>query len=221
VPAGGKESFLARLEQVPAEERRSFAHHTVRKGETLSTIAGRYSVSMSELQSANRIANANKIYPGMNLVIPSKTAALPQALTSTAGSGSTKASASAPEAAPKAKSSSSSSGRTQTLSHVVRKGETLSGIAARYGVSAADLQSWNGLRNANHVMVGQSLKVQAKASASASTKSSSAAAVHVVRKGDTLSAIAARYDLSLEQLKRLNGIKGSHIEVGQKLKVRG
>ncbi len=224
VPAGGKDSFLARLEQVPAEERRSFAHHTVRKGETLSTIAGRYGISMSELQTTNRIANANKIYPGMNLVIPSKTAALPQALTSTAGGGaSSKASSSAPEAAPKAKSAPAATARTQTISHVVRKGETLSGIAARYGVSAADLQSWNGLRNANHVMVGQSLKVQAKSSSSSSssTKSSSAPRVHVVRKGDTLSAVAARYGLSLEQLKRLNGIKGSHIEVGQKLKVRG
>lgn len=222
IPAGSKETFLARLEQLPAEERRTFAHHTVRRGETLSTIAGKYGVSMSELQSTNRIANANKIYPGMNLVIPSKGGSLPQALTSTtttATSASTKTSSPRPEAATSTRTATAP--RTQTISHVVRKGETLSTIASTYRVSQADLQSWNGIRNANHVMVGQSLKIQTKASTSASSsKSSSTVSTHTVRKGDTLSAIAAKYGLTLDQLRRLNGLKGSHIEVGQKLKVR-
>lgn len=238
IPAGTATTFLAKLEQLPPEERRTFAHHTVRKGESLSMIATRYGVSMAELQATNKIANANKIYPGMNLVIPSKGGSLPAALTSTTGAGVSRPEAAASSA--RATSSAASTAkapapRTQTISHIVRKGETLSTIASRYGVSMSDLQSWNGIRNANHVMVGQTLKVQTRASSSAASSgaaSSSAKAAspsprratpttYTVRSGDTLTAIAAKHGLSLDELRRLNGIKGSHIEVGQKLKVGG
>jgi len=44
---------------------------------------------------------------------------------------------------------------------------------------------------------------------------------HTVRKGDTLSAICERYGVSMSELKRLNGLAGSSIQAGQKLKLRG
>ena len=88
MPAGRKESFLASLERVPPEERLTFVHHTVKRGETLSSIAGKYNVPMRELQSTNRIKDANRIYPGMDLVVPRAGSTPPAALTSTAGGSS-------------------------------------------------------------------------------------------------------------------------------------
>lgn len=53
-----------------------------------------------------------------------------------------------------------------------------------------------------------------------STKSSSGSRVHVVRRGETLSGIAKQYKISVTRLKSLNGLKGSRINAGQRLKVR-
>ena len=55
---------------------------------------------------------------------------------------------------------------------------------------------------------------------SASGGKSASGRYHTVRKGETLSKIAARYGLSVSQLKKLNGLKRDQIRVGQKLKVK-
>ena len=99
-----------------------------------------------------------------------------------------------------------------TLSwHTVRKGENLSAIATRYGVTTSELLRWNGLSNANHVEAGQKLKVYTPASEWST---------HTVRSGDTLSTIATKYGCSVSDLKTWNKISGSTIYAGQKLKVQ-
>lgn len=224
VPAGTGTTFLARLEQVPPEERLTFVHHTVKKGETLSTIANRYDLSLAEVQSANRISNPNRIYPGMNLVIPRPGTTPPEALTASVGGSSKPAASSSGSTSRSGGSSGGSSGsKAPTLSHTVRKGETLSTIASRYGVKASDLQRWNGISNANHVVVGQRLKVHGAASGGGSSSGSSSAATwssYTVRSGDTLSTIASRHGVTVAQLQSWNSISGSRILVGQKLKIR-
>ncbi len=205
VPAGKGQTFLAALEKVPPEERLTFVHHKVARGETLGVIASRYKVSVSDLQKTNRIANANRIYPGMQLVVPRPGGVPPEALTSSAGG-------SAPAAAPVRTSSNvSSSSRTTSLTHTVQKGENLSSIAAKYGVGLSQLMSDNGIKNANHVMVGQRLKVHTKATSWSS---------YTVRRGDTLSTIASRHGVSIGDLQSWNGISGSKILVGQTLKIK-
>lgn len=76
--------------------------------------------------------------------------------------------------------------------HVVKRGETLSGIALRYGVSIAQLRRWNGLRGDN-ILEGQHLQLWRK----------STAKYYVVRAGDTLSEIAESYGVSISLLRRL------------------
>lgn len=202
VPSGTRIDFLAKLEQVPPDERLTFVHHSVRRGETLGTIAARYGVPMLEVQSTNRITNPNRIYPGMDLIIPRPGTTPPVALTSTAGGSAKPASTTR---------TSSSSSKVHTISHTVRKGETLSSIASKYGVRQSELQSWNGIRNANHVMIGQRLKVQTAAPSWTS---------YTVRKGDTLSTIASRYKVNTSDLQAWNDISGSRILAGQTLKIR-
>ena len=112
-----------------------------------------------------------------------------------------------------------------TGSYVVRRGDTLGNIAARTGVSMGALAQANGIRNANLIYVGQVLVVPGR-SGSATSKSTSQAAtggsVYVVRRGDTLGSIAARYGTSVSALMAANGIRNpNRIYVGQRLYVRG
>ena len=98
----------------------------------------------------------------------------------------------------------------------VRAGDTLSDIAARYGVSVGSLMRVNGLRDSNHVEVGQTLRLPSGAAAGVTA----GAGRHTVRSGDTLGAIALQYRVSERQLMALNGLASAdHVERGQTLKL--
>lgn len=103
-----------------------------------------------------------------------------------------------------------------TGTYTVRAGDTLSGIAARFGTTAAKLGALNGIKDLNLIYPGQVLKVTGTAKPSPTSTSSS----YTVRRGDTLSGIAAAYGTTVAALVRLNGIKNPDlILVGQKLKL--
>lgn len=116
--------------------------------------------------------------------------------------------------------------------HRVRRGDTLSRIASRYGVSTDALRRANGLRSSK-VFSGQRLRIPGRAGASSSrvetgeisvrwssskAKATRAGTVRVGR-GDTLSAIAARHGTTVASLKKANGLRGSTVRAGQTLKV--
>jgi len=105
--------------------------YTVKPGDTLSGIAGRYGTSVSALQQANNISNPSLILVGQKFTIP--------------GSGS---------AAPSAPSSGGGG-----ASYTVKPGDTLSGIAGRYGTSVSALQRANNISNPSLILVGQKLTI--------------------------------------------------------------
>lgn len=111
--------------------------------------------------------------------------------------------------------------------HKVQRGETLSGIASQYGVSMAVLRQNNTLKN-DVVWVGQRLKIPASGAtvAAAAPKavakakpSKSQPVKHQVKRGDTLSAIAARYGVSMSEIERANKIKSGNVQLGQTLTI--
>ncbi|EOI7346333.1 N-acetylmuramoyl-L-alanine amidase AmiB [Yersinia enterocolitica] len=111
--------------------------------------------------------------------------------------------------------------------HKVQRGETLSGIASQYGVSMAVLRQNNTLKN-DVVWVGQRLKIPAAGAtvAAAAPKavakakpSKSQPVKHQVKRGDTLSAIAARYGVSMSEIERANKIKSGNVQLGQTLTI--
>lgn len=125
--------------------------------------------------------------------------------------------------------------RVPVVYYRVRKGDTLSKIAKRYGISSAELRNLNQLK-ANSVRPGQELLLRGTASAlaaadpvtaeatSRSTSGSSASKsskgrTHVVARGETLWSIAQRYQVDPTVLAQLNGISRNAIKVGQRLRI--
>jgi membrane-bound lytic murein transglycosylase D len=103
--------------------------------------------------------------------------------------------------------------------HTVGRGQTLSQIAARHGVSTDALKRYNGIGNADVVRVGQVLRIPPKGT-SPRPVSRSRVVTHRVRHGQTLSHIAEQYGTSVQALKRQNGISNAgKVRAGQVLKI--
>jgi LysM repeat protein len=176
--------------------------HTVGRGETLSAIAARYGTTVQAIVQANGLANANYIYAGQRLIIP--------------GAGSSGAASSGP-------TQSGSSG-----AYTVQRGDTLYSIATRHGTTVAALMQANGL-GSYLIYAGQRLVIPGAGSSGATSSgpiqsgASQAASggTYTVRRGDTLSAIAARYGTTVAALMQVNGLRSSLIYTGQRLTIPG
>lgn len=106
--------------------------------------------------------------------------------------------------------------------HVVEAGETLTQIAARYGVSQQELMAANQIINPSLIYVGQRLAIPGDAAQPVVQQEAASPAVHVVSPGETLSAIAARYDVTTAALAAANNIANpALIRSGQRLTIPG
>lgn len=153
--------------------------HTVRRGQNLYRISLRYGVSMRAIAMANGIRNPNRIYTGQRLYIPCRS-------TPPAG------------------------GR---YIHIVRRGETLAGIARWYGTSVRAIVRANNIRNPNRIYTGQRLVIPSRR-APAPVRGT----WYTVRRGDTLSGIAYRAGVSMWSIAYANNIYyPSYIYTGQRL----
>lgn len=95
--------------------------------------------------------------------------------------------------------------------HTVKKNETLSLIASKYGVSTSALQAFNNISNPNLLFVGKKLKIPGQGIKEVP---------YNVQKGDSLGGIASRFGVKLSDLANLNNIsRPDLIKVGQKIKV--
>ena len=111
--------------------------------------------------------------------------------------------------------------------HKVKRGETLSHIALRYGVSVRNIQRWNGI--GTKIKVGQRLTIYTNGSGPSSSSSgggntsvSNGYVMYTVRSGDNLWNIAKKFSgVSVSDIQRLNGLsKNSKIYPGKKLKIK-
>ena len=96
-------------------------------------------------------------------------------------------------------------------SYTVRRGDSLSEIAARFGISLAELKAGNGL-SGDVIHIGQTLRIPGSASIYSSAE-------HRIARGETLSEIAQRYRISLSSLRRANNLTSDTIRIGQVLKI--
>ena len=162
--------------------------HVVQAGETLAIIAARYGVTVQEIVSTNNIANANIIYVGQRLQIPSTGQQQPGAA----------------QPAP-----AQPGGCAQT--HTVVAGESLSGLAVRYGVTIQSLASANNTTVTSFVYIGQRLCIPGAGSGGGTTggggtPTRSGGVWYEVQIGDTLSRIAFNHGVTVNAIVQANNL---------------
>ena len=168
----------------------------VKPGETLSEIAERYGTSVQRLMQLNNLRSPQDLWAGSRIQVP--------------GAGG---------------ASSSGGARTTTVkaNYTVKPGETLSELAERYGTSVQRLMEMNNLRSAQDLWAGSRIQVPVTRTAAAPKPAvNKNATQHKVQSGESLSVIANRYGVSLQNLIAINGISDpNQVVVGQTIKLRG
>jgi membrane-bound lytic murein transglycosylase D len=206
VPLGARPAFedaFARLPEARKPARQITATYRVARGDTLGTIAARFGTSTAALQRANNLPRADRIYVNQVLDIPN-------------GGGSWSPLVWSPDAAPVRAAGTAPVGPDITGgaggTHVVQRGETLGAIASRYGTSVSALMAANDITSANRIQVGARLTVPGDGSVAPQR--------HVVRRGETLTAIAARYGHSVDTLVAANDLRSpDRLRVGMALSI--
>lgn len=214
--------------------------HKVRKGETLASIARKYDCSSSEIKKWNKLRKSS-VHNGQALKIyvqtkePAVQAKTPKSVPAT--------SEVAVNATPGATETEMAPVETKPVVaavspkyHVVKKGESLGKVAARYNVTTKDLMSWNKLKGAK-VMIGQKIRVNAplktiagEGIAAATEKENvkqpaqprqdpATTKYHVVKKGEYLNKIATQYGVTPDELIAWNSLDTKNLLVGQKIRV--
>lgn len=192
------EMFLNDRANIPGERRQEshnnkVIYYTVQSGDTLSSIATRYGVTVENLASINGLSNPNLIYPGEVLKIyPRKNRNIVN----------------------RHKMEFSST-------YIVRLGDTLSFIARRFNTTVNDLVELNNIVNPNLIYPGEILKIPTVVNED--SKSSSArqyTKTYIVQRGDTLTSISRKFDISVDRLAEINNIQDINlIYPGQVLKI--
>lgn len=144
--------------------------HKVVPGETLSSIAEKYGVTVAELKTMNNLRR-NAVRVGQQLRISAGDEAPVESLAKT----EQKATPSKQQTASKTQSASKTQAAPKVAStHTIKKGETLSTIASKYGVSVTALKNANGMKS-DKISAGKTLKIPAKTAVKKSTAKKSTA----------------------------------------------
>ncbi len=224
VPADSAEGLEQTLAQLTPEQRMRIEHYSVQRGDTVASIARRFATKPEVIRELNELGLSDPLVIETALRVPSSNIVLP-------------------EKAARAAMLFDSPVRLRRHRgvrpdiRVVRRGDTLYGIAQRLGTDVQTLAAANGLRPGDRLHAGQKLRVASstpvaysssaagksayRASASAQTVASSDSARRVlyrVRRGDTLYSIARLLQVTVIDLVGWNRMSGDHsIKPGQTL----
>ncbi len=209
--------------------------YTVQYGDTLAGIAAQFGIDAAEIARANGLTDFNHIEYAQELLIPG--AAAPEAPGS-AGLQEGQGGFTETETTPTPPATGGPVGAAPTTEVVVRQpilyqpivyqpytapyytvrtGDTLAGIAARFGATTAALAAANGIANSSYIQIGQVLTIPA---AGGPVYPVPQPTYYTVRTGDTLAGIAARFGATTAALAAANGVANpSYIQIGQVLAI--
>lgn len=109
--------------------------------------------------------------------------------------------------------------QTKAQSYKVKSGDSLSAIAKKFGTSISVLMKENNLKSSG-LAIGQVLRIPGSASVSSAVNTVETQVItHTVRSGDYLGRIAGKYKVSVNAIKRENGLRSDTLKLGQKLKI--
>ena len=235
IPAEKLETFVSNLEAHEGDNKplSAWQTYTLRPGDKLEKIAPRFGMTVANLKSVNGIKGKMRLSPGLTLLVAG------QENGKTLDIGALPEQPRLPEV--------DSEPRGKTVTHSVRKGETLAEIARRYGTSLAELKRTNNLRN-DRVPAGTRLKVAMAKGSDAKTrivddKAAGERAIkksgpppveqanvqkpaqpatntrYTVRRGDTMYSIARQFKVAVEDLLRWNRLSSNALRPGTTLTI--
>jgi membrane-bound lytic murein transglycosylase D len=160
VPEGTGAQILAALATAEPDELASFNRYSVKKGETISTIAKKLKVSRTDLAEANYLTTRAKLSAGQQLIIPRAPTTILAARTDSPAPVAESRQADAVIASnvqPPAVESEAATSVTR-VTHRVKRGETLFSIAKLYRTTVSALRQWNRI-SGSAIQVGQRLTI--------------------------------------------------------------
>ncbi len=114
----------------------------------------------------------------------------------------------------------SQSFNTESVEYVVQSGDTLSGIASRYGTTVQELVDINNIQNPDLIYPGEKLRILTNSSIPGNEERGTGSIIYTVKRGNTLSQIARAYNVSVEHIVELNDIEDPNlIYPGEKLRI--
>jgi membrane-bound lytic murein transglycosylase D len=158
VPREAAPALESRLAELTPADTAALQRYTVKRGDTLTTIARKLRVNRIDLADANYLPAKALVSPGQSLVIPIEPARL------MAGSQPSGTPTAAPRANATAQKAATAKGPqkapagTVRVTYQVKRGDTLSAVAKLYGTTVASLKAWNGL-NGDLLMPGSHLTI--------------------------------------------------------------
>lgn len=181
--------------------------YVVKSGDTFAEIAKVFGVPVFQLLFANS-GFSKRLTVGDSITIP---LVVPKSQNQASSASNSK----------KDSGKSAKDSRTTTL-YTVQQGDNLYSIAKKFSVSVDVIRSMNNMSKSTSIRVGQKLKLpgNVKAHSSASSNASKSEITHTVKRGEGLWDIARQYNVSIEDIVKLNKLSGTKIKVGQKLKIR-
>jgi membrane-bound lytic murein transglycosylase D len=181
IPYGKSAVFAEKYSQIPDEKKFDFAIHTIRRGETLSKIAGRYKVTSAVLLEVNKLTKSKRLKVGSTLVIPVKSnsaSAIVEAQKKKeladlqrynrikeegrkiAAAGTVVTGANSPQRRKlRAQQTTYEPKGREKVMYKVQAGETIGHIAEWFNVRASHIRNWNNIPYGRHIYPGQRLAI--------------------------------------------------------------
>jgi membrane-bound lytic murein transglycosylase D len=229
VPVGEGEACTVALANLPVEERVAWTEHKVKRGETLSHIAGKYGTSVEALRDTNSLKRSSMLRVGQIVVVPVPGGSYAEAASSKPSYMNPRSSGVDRAALERYAQRAAALPSGNRVVYRVKSGDTLGQIAERYGVGVSSLRSWNELSRRRHIYPGQRLVIYTRsAPASEAAETTPAAApcpdcaklTHVVARGESFYSISKQYHVGLHDLLAWNN-RGSRsvLKAGERLVV--
>ena len=207
VPHGTGEKFKLKLAAIPEDHKVTWDRYTIKSGDSLSTIARKYKISVASLKAINDM-RSNLIRAGKTLIVP----------IATKNDSFYSHSQSQRLASRRALAAKSATGKKMT--YTVKKGDSLWSIAKRFGIRSTKIARWNNMALRDPIKPGQTLVLWSKTPflADSSGEKVVRKVKYRVRNGDSLARIADKFQLRIKDILRWNEIDASkYLQPGQSL----
>jgi len=211
IPLDKSAQFKQNLANLPKENRVEWARHRIRNGETLGHIARRYKTTIAVIKDVNKV-KGHMIRAGKNLIIP------------VAAKSSSSYSLSSTQ---RAQSIQNKPKKGIKLTYQVQRGDTLWDISRAHNVGVRQLARWNAMAPRDTLRPGQKLVIWQSSTKTAKGKAPNITPAlndvtqrirYTVRRGDSLSRISQRFNVSINKLKSWNPkARGKYLQPGQRL----